>query len=57
MTMMVVIMIIALCAVLAQSSNEKTGKGVGQHYKDVDSNDDQNSNNDACNTPLLGGLV
>lgn len=55
--MMMVIMIISLRAVLDQSGDENTGKGVGQHCKDVDSNDDQNSNDDASNAPLLGGLV
>ena len=57
MTVVIVVMIIAPRGVLAQSRDENTGKGVGQHCKDVDPNDDQNSDDDASNAPLLGGLV
>ena len=57
MVIVVMVIIVSLSAILAQSSDENAGEGIGQHCKDVQANDDQNPNDDAGNAPLLGRLV
>ena len=53
----VVVIIVPLCAVLAESSDEDTRKGVGDHRQDVAPDDDANPNNDASDAPLLRRLI
>ena len=49
----VAVIVVPLCSVLAESGDENTRKGVGDHRQDVASNDDANPNNDASDAPLL----